>query len=300
MVYKKSVVLTSVNNGKEKGVLTLEYDGGEIVGNVKLYNFSAEPEGILSIGILNNGKVLKAGLTYENAGFYTFKLNGTDDITNFSCALVNLVKGEAKPLLQGACGNIPTSEERLANSLSVFEENPTYENVKNTLDSNGIYFDNQEEIEKLIDTEISNCDSKCSECKYRDAFFKLEDSISDEVETETEDTFFDGIKDQIETLFDKFPEEEILKEIIPDSKWVKIDYEEKGEYYVVGLLYEDNKVKYVCYGVPSIYSDEPPKDLKGFSQWLPIDSKKEESFGYWVTYQDAETGENVKLEYENM
>ena len=300
MVYKKSVVLTSVNKGKEKGVLTLEYDGGEIVGNVKLYNFSAEPEGILSIGILNNGKVLKAGLTYENAGFYTFKLNGTNDITNFSCALVNLVKGEAKPLLQGVCGNIPTSEERLANSLSVFEENPTYENVKNTLDSNGIYFDNQEEIEKLIDTEISNCDSKCSECKYRDAFFKLEDSISNEEEMETEDTFFDGIKEQIETLFDKFPEEEILKEIIPDSKWVKIDYEEKGEYYVVGLLYEDNKVKYVCYGVPSIYSDEPPKDLKGFSQWLPIDSGKEKSFGYWLTYQDAETGENVKLEYENM
>ena len=130
MIYKKSVVLTSVNKGKEKGVLTLEYDGGEIVGNVKLYNFTEEPEGILSVGILNNGQVLKAGLTYENAGFYTFKLNNAGELNNFSCALVNFVKGEAKALLHGACGDTPTNEERLANSLSLFDENPSIKNTE--------------------------------------------------------------------------------------------------------------------------------------------------------------------------
>ncbi|MDY2695749.1 MAG: hypothetical protein SOV27_01135 [Eubacteriales bacterium] len=300
MIYKKSVVLTSVNKGKEKGVLTLEYDGGEIVGNVKLYNFTEEPEGILSVGILNNGQVLKAGLTYENAGFYTFKLNNAGELNNFSCALVNFVKGEAKALLHGACGDTPTNEERLANSLSLFDEKPSIKNTEDTLNRNGIYLDNQEEIEDLIDGHIQDCDSKCSECKYRDAFFKLEDSITQEPLEEPEETFFDGIKDQIETLFTKFPEEEILKQIIPDSKWVKIDYEDKGEYYVVGLMYEDDKIKYVCYGVPSTYSDEPPTDLKGFAQWLPIDSEKSEGFGYWLTYQDADTGENVKLNYENI
>lgn len=301
MIYKKSVVLTSVNKGKEKGVLTIENDGGEIVGNVRLYNFSKEPEGILSVGILHNGQVLKAGLVYESSGFYTFALNGSSLLNNFSCAIVNFVNGEPNPLLHGACGTISKTEEMLANSLSVFESEPTYNNVKNILDQNGIVFEDQKEIDKLIDSEMMSCDNRCSECKYRDAFFKLEDSISEEdVQEEQEESFFDGIKEQIETLFDKFPEEEILKEIIPDSKWVKIDYEEKGEYYVVGLMYEDNKIKYVCYGVPSIYSDDPPKDLKGFAQWLPIDSGKQEGFGYWLTYQDAETGENVKLEYENM
>ncbi len=301
MVYKKSVVLTSVNKGKEKGVLTIENDGGEIVGNVRLYNFSKEPDGILSVGILHNGQVLKAGLVCESAGFYTFALNGSSQLNNFSCAIVNFVNGEASPLLHGACGTIPTTEEMLANSLSVFESEPTYNNVKNILDQNGVVFEDQKEIDKLIDLEMMSCDNRCSECKYRDAFFKLEDSISEENDQEEqEESFFDGIKEQIETLFDKFPEEEILKEIIPDSKWVKIDYEEKGEYYVVGLMYEDGKIRYVCYGVPSIYSDEPPKDLKGFAQWLPIDSGKQEGFGYWLTYQDAETGENVKLEYENM
>lgn len=299
MIYKKSVVLSSVHKGKERGVLTLEYDGGEIVGNVRLYNFSSEPDGILSVGILSGGQVLKAGLTFENNNFYTFKLTGAKELGNFSCALVNFVKGEARPLLHGACGVNPTTEERLANSLSIFDQSPTVENVEKTLDQNQIYLEEQDEIDELIDSELGVCDTKCAECKYRDAFFKLEDSPAQEEEKD-EDTFFDGIKEQIQALFGKFPEEEILKEIIPDSKWVKIDYEEKGEYYVVGLLYEDNKVKYVCYGVPSIYSDEPPKDLKGFAQWLPIDTGKQDGFGYWITYQDAETGENVCLAFENV
>lgn len=300
MIYKKSVVLTSVNKGNEKGVLTIEYDGGEMVGNVKLYNFAKEPEGILSVGILSGGQVVKAGLTYENENFYTFKLNTSKELNCFSCALVNFVKGEAKALLHGSCGDTPTNEERLANALTVFDNEPTVNNVEDTLSANGIYLDNQEEIDEIIDNHIQDCDSKCSECKYRDAFFKLEDSITDEPIDEMEETFFDGIKDQIETLFSKFPEEEILKQIIPDSKWVKIDYETKGEYYVVGLMYENDTIKYVCYGVPSTYSDEPPIDLKGFAQWLPIDSEKAEGFGYWITYQDAETGENVKLNYENV
>ena len=91
-----------------------------------------------------------------------------------------------------------------------------------------------------------------------------------------------------------------MPSIIPFSKWVKIDYEEKGEYYVVGLMYENDEIKYVCYGVPSIYKEEPPKELNGFCQWLPIDTLKQEGFGYWITYQDAKTGENVKMEYETV
>ena len=60
MIYKKSVVLSSLNGGKEKAVVTFEYDGGETIGNVRLYNFSKEPEGVLSLGILQDGKIFLA------------------------------------------------------------------------------------------------------------------------------------------------------------------------------------------------------------------------------------------------
>lgn len=298
MVYKKSVVLSSVNGGREKAVLNLESNNNEILGTVRLYNFDSEPAGILSLGILCEKEVLKAGLIQERGGVYSFKLNTAKELNIFSCAVVNLVQGEAKPLLMGASGGISSSEEKLTNALCVFDEEPTVERVKEVLDQNEIYLEDQEEIDNLIEKHFdNNCDSKCAECKYRDAFFKLEDDVSFK-EEEKEETFFDGVKEQIESLFNKYPEDEILKQIIPNSKWVKIDYDDKGEYYVVGLLYENNKIKYVCYGVPSTYSDEPPKELRGFAGWLPIDASKEKGFGYWVTYQDAETGDNVKLNYE--
>lgn len=298
MIYKKSVVLSSINRTKEKAVVSLECDSGEIVGNVRLYNFSKEPDGILSVGILCDKKVLKAGLTRESEGFYTFKLNGEKNLNTFSCALVNLVGGEAKPLLMGSSNGTSLTEEKLCNSLSVFDEKPTIDAVTEVLDANGIFWDNVEEVEETIDGEFfeASCGNKCSECKYRDAFYKLGDDIS--MPEEKEETFFDGVKEQIDELFNKYPEEEILKQLIPESKWVKIDYEEKNEYYVVGLLYENNKIKYVCYGVPSVSMCEPPEELRGFSQWLPIDVSKEKGFGYWIAYQDAITGENVKISFD--
>lgn len=293
--------MSSIDGGKEKAVVTLEYDGGEIVGNVRLYNFEKEPDGILSLGLLTNNEVIKAGLVRDNKSFYTFKLNGTKELDNFSVALINFVKGDAKPLLLGSTNGTSASEEALCNSLAIFEKEPTVENVKSVLDENGIYLENEEEVEKQIDEIIENpeCNLKCTECKYRDAFFKLEDDLSPAPE-EKPLTFFDEIKEQIDTLFGKYPEEEILKQIIPDSKWVKVDYEDKGEYYVLGLMYENGKIKYVCYGVPGVYDGEPPAELKGFSQWLPIDTTKEKGFGYWLTYQDAENGENVKLNFETV
>ena len=301
MIYKRSIVLTSLYGGKEKAVVTLENDGGEILGNVRFYNFDKEPEGVLSLGILCNKEVLKAGLTRENDSFYTFKLNGSKELNTFTCALVNIVKGEPKPLLQGSTNGVSKGEEALCNSLSIFEQDAKAEIVEKTLDDNSVYLEEQEEINDIVDEEVSklNCDIKCGECKYRDAFFKLEDDVGF-VPEEKDETFFDGIKEQVESLFEKYPEEEILKQIVPDSKWVKIDYEDKGEYYVVGLLYENNKIKYVCYGVPGMYSKEPPDELRGFSQWLPIDASKEDGFGYWITYQDADSGENVQLNYETV
>ena len=299
MVYKKSVVLSSVNGGKEKGVLSIESDNGEIIGSVRLYNFNVEPSGILSVGILDGDKVLKAGLTSIGEMVYSFKINTKRELNVFTCAVVNFVGGQVTPLLLGACGGKMAIEEKLCNSFSVFENNPTVENVQNILDANDIYLEEQSEVEQIIDECVcAGEENSCNSCKYRDAFFKLGDDIKEP--EKKEETFYDDIKDQIEQLFAKYPEEEILKQLIPDSKWVKIDYEEKNEYYVVGLLYENEKIRYVCYGVPSIVQSEPPGELKGLAQWLPIDVAKENGFGYWITYQDAKTGETIRINYETV
>ena len=108
--------------------------------------------------------------------------------------------------------------------------------------------------------------------------------------------FFDEISSQLKLLFETYPEESVLSQIIPASKWVKVDFEEDGRYYVVGLIYVENEVKYVCYGIPAVWSSKPPADFNENAQWLPINVSNPTGLGYWLTYQDAIDGEMVKVD----
>lgn len=164
----------------------------------------------------------------------------------------------------------------------------------------------KKEIEKAIESNMSNAD-KCASCSYRNAFYgcncqeencKQEDMFEEpelpKINT-AKSTFYDEIKGQLSLLFERYPEETFLNEIIPNSKWVKVDYENNGQYFVIGLMYEDNEIAYVCYGMPGEYSVTPPREFAGLSQWLPLDPEKPNELGYWIMYQDAQTGENVEI-----
>ena len=107
-------------------------------------------------------------------------------------------------------------------------------------------------------------------------------------------TFYSEIKEQIDGLFEHNQSEKYLEDMIPDSKWVKVEFEDSGDYYVFGLIYKDDQLVYICYGVPGVWQASPPKQLSGYPVWLPLDENRRDGFGYWLTYQDAETGESVK------
>lgn len=132
-----------------------------------------------------------------------------------------------------------------------------------------------------------------------DFFEKTSQSLKDfqpqkeQEEKEEKIIFFDRLKPQIDKLFENNPTENNLQNIFPSSKWVKVEYEDEGDFFVFGLLYDENEnVKYVCYGVPSVFGENPPEELDGFPIWLPLDEK--DGFGYWMTYQDAVTGEPIQ------
>lgn len=296
MFYKKTLILSAVDGGNEKAVVNIEYNSGELVGTMKLYNFKQEPDGILTLGILDGKEVIKAGLTRTANYKYAFKLGTVKELNSFSCGLINIYKGEAKPLLHGATDGTISSEERLARVASSLGDEASLTEIKKALDENEIYLEEQQEIENQIDEymECEQCGDKCSSCKYRDAFFGKEEETQISI---SQETFFDGIKEQITLLFDKYPEEDFLPSIIPSSKWVKVDYEEDGNYYVLGLIYENDNIKYVCYGVPGMWDENPPKDLSGFAEWLPLDANKPQEYGYWLTYQDAGSGESIKVSW---
>lgn len=106
--------------------------------------------------------------------------------------------------------------------------------------------------------------------------------------------YFDTVKSELDDIFEKFPEVTELKNCVPYSKWAKINYSEE-KYYVVGVVSDGNKLKYICYGVPAKYSPDPPEELKGFCSFVPISVFDMNGDGYWMMFQDAVTGNCVHL-----
>ena len=100
--------------------------------------------------------------------------------------------------------------------------------------------------------------------------------------------YFEKIKGDLDGLFLKFPAEEKLNTLVPESKWVKINYNEE-KFYVVGIIYHAKKPLYICYGVPGNYGSKPD-ELKEYCSFIPSSLFDLKNNGYWVMYQDASTG----------
>lgn len=104
------------------------------------------------------------------------------------------------------------------------------------------------------------------------------------------ENFYINIRGKLEEIMTINPECKELERLIPDSKWVKVYYDE-DEYYVVGILTEEGAVKYLAYGVPGVEGIRPPKEAEELCDFLASDGEEE---GYWIMLQKADNGELVK------
>ena len=329
------VLSDATGDTNKKAVLSLEEDGVGINGRLRLYNFSFEPAGISSLGFYVDKKVYKAGLTLKGHMVYEFFLSLLQIPNKFSCAVVNFQNAQATPILYGSSdgnqddiyGNIITeisndsSVQNTKNVLDKFgvdfdeeEKKQIDKDIDNALCESGncaecvykkYFYENHKSQKFSQNVMTAQSDEKENNGSSFENNFNVidekekipQDSQKDEnaQKTESEIIFFDKLKPQIDKLFENNPVEDNLQNLIPDSKWVKVEYEEDGDFFVFGLLYDDKQnVRYVCYGVPAVFDEEPPKELSGYPIWLPLDRKNEKGFGYWLTYQDATTGEPVK------
>lgn len=102
-------------------------------------------------------------------------------------------------------------------------------------------------------------------------------------------SFWDVNKEEFMEIFNSSPEDECLSSLIPGSKWVK------RENYVLGIIYDEySSPMYICYGFSLPWSENPPENLEGYSQWIPKDCTRPRENGYWVVYVNAKTGERVR------
>lgn len=103
--------------------------------------------------------------------------------------------------------------------------------------------------------------------------------------------FYQAVKPQIDELFVRYPAEDGLNTVVPNSKWVRVDTEDG--FYVIGVLYDMSSPIFVCYGVPGVRTSGPPKEIADVCVWLPLDPRRSDGEGFWVIYQSAADGKCV-------
>ena len=132
---------------------------------------------------------------------------------------------------------------------------------------------------------------------FIDKVIDMTESPKENVKSNPEDmTFYERINYQIDKMFAQNREETVLNEILPNSKFCRVEFEDKSGYYVFGIIYDNGIPKYLCYGVPAKYGDTPPTELSNLYQWLPLNTNDEFGDGYYMMYQDANTGKNISVE----
>lgn len=319
---KKTIVLSNKTNlqSNAMAVLSIENMKSGVFATLKAYNISDNDKLVLGISC-NNKPVVKKNINLKNNNTYNFKVQNYFNLDEkIGCVLVYDADDKVTPIVWGTSGNEQEYKSEIVRNLNnaKYEKKQTIvENVaqlgvsKNEKEKAELFESNCDEVEKLIDEEClkqdiqTTVESMTEENEEKkvgtEKKSELKSLIDSEFENEMKELqeneyFYDLVKDQIQDLFSKFPKEENLENLIPNSKWVKVDFEDDGNVYVLGLIYEDGELRYICYGVPGQMEANPPTDMAPYSQWLPINANAPDLGGYWVMYQDAKTGDSLEID----
>ena len=148
----------------------------------------------------------------------------------------------------------------------------------------------KDEIAALKVTEEITPEPEQEEPEYKETGYVLPEEFIAPPK-ETPNTFFDCNKEKFNEILYNNPPNEELRMLIPESKWVDV----KEENYTFGIIYDENASPlYICYGFNLGWSEEPPQNLEGYCQWIPLDCNDPHGDGLWVIYINALTGERLK------
>ena len=280
--FKKTVLLSNQGSySKGMAILTIEKSKSGIFGCIKIFDIPITKDLILGITI-DSKPIYKQTISFQNEKMYNFKLpNDTDIDGKVGCVLASSVKGNIEAVVWGSNGHISDYKSDVIDFLNKERKTQVL---------------NNQEIENDIKKDVvheKGTKENTTELKP-ELFESSEEEIEQVVEQEMieSNNFFNLIGEQIDELFNKFPEDEQLNNLIPNSRWVRVNYDNDSKTYIFGLIFQGDNVKYICYGVPSSFDVAPPPELQPYSQWLKLNDND----GFWVSYQDAETGDSIIID----
>lgn len=321
--FKKTIFLTNKeSNNKGMAILTLQKQNKGVFCTIKAYDVKKSSHLILGLKCDNN--IIKQNINLDN-NIYNFLLNQEINLEkNLGCVLLDNSDNNIVPLLWGSeksdnfksqiISNLKNSIQKLQGStqcmpkVNMLKNNPINEDAhiaeqSISIDNQMSFIDDEQVAENQ--THISSIpeNSEIAQAVPLSNLFESdEEEIEETIDNNLKDDenitphkFYDMIAEQLDELFERYPREQNLENLVENSKWVKVKYEDENRYYVVGLIYLNYDIKYICYGVPGDYYTDPPQHLKNYSQWLPTNPIAPYTEGFWVMYQDADTGENVLI-----
>ena len=109
------------------------------------------------------------------------------------------------------------------------------------------------------------------------------------------DGYYYSVKAEIDGLFARYPRDNTLCGAFTCSEWVRLKGSSKAPQYLVGVLYDDGRAKYVCYALAAKDKNNPPEEIKNVCTFVPS-SIFEDTEGFFVIFQSAASGECIKPE----
>lgn len=97
-------------------------------------------------------------------------------------------------------------------------------------------------------------------------------------------TYYNKIAEKLKQAFEQYPRDNTLSAAIPCSEWVKT------ENALLGVVYAEGLPRFLCVAI----KENPPEEAKKASLFVPCGPYSEED-GYYVVFQDADTGEYVTV-----
>ncbi|MDD4315715.1 MAG: hypothetical protein PHC84_00980, partial [Clostridia bacterium] len=196
--------------------------------------------------------------------------------------ITDALKNEEKPLMKDGYvqeGNIKAQNKEVnygnANKKDRFSQQNQTTLAENSVENSAVFQSAKERLKTGDETQVKSKE----QIRPIPDFKSMPDARS----------FYFSVKDRLDELFVMYPREETLEKIIPSSKWVKINYD-KEDYYVAGVLVEEDAVTHIAYGVPGYEGKTPPKETECICDWLPVKNMPKFQ-GYWLIFQSADTGE---------
>lgn len=219
--YKKTVILSNQQNyGQGMVILTIEQNNSGVFGNLRAFDLPKTNNLMLGISV-NGEQVIKQNVAFINGNNFDFKLKHDFDINGkIGCVLVTTEKDRVEALVWGTNG---TKAEYKKDIINIIEQDilpkpkiiekpkqdSTIQSVEKPEDKAELFESDDEEIEQIIDSELG----------------------------ENSNDFWSLINEQVQELFLQFPTYEPMQNVMPNSKWVKVDYNNDGRDYILGVIY---------------------------------------------------------------